>query len=102
MALAAGGRLLYAVLNALDAVGHLEGVAHTPAGITHGAFLLSEAQEQDFAKRSVTVPDAHDLPRIKEAATGWLNSLRASGKMQSEAELLAKIDATAQEDLPGG
>ncbi len=94
MALAAGGRFMYVILTALGTFGGLKGMAHSRGGVTHGIFELSEVLEAEYATRAVVVPQKEDVPRLKDAATEWLNSFRTSGQLlQSEAGLLARVSA---------
>lgn len=94
MAFAAGGRFLHVALNALGTNGDLTAVAHTPAGVTHGVCLLSEAREEDYVGLSLPAPKADDIRTLNQAATDWLDSVGKTGEvLNSEDELLARVGA---------
>jgi len=95
LAFAAGGRFLYVMLAALGMIGKLIAVAHTDKGITHGVFRLSEAEEHDYERRAPEIGQTGDLRHLIEGATRWLESYGATGQLlRTEAELLARVDAT--------
>ena len=92
LAFAAGGRFLYVVARSLGVVSHLVGMAHSPRGVVHGAFVLGVREQDGFTRAPQIDSSQENIAQLKTDTNAWFErSIKTYGLMRSEEELLAKV-----------